>query len=915
METESTEQTTSNNVSFPDEYSLEVYTTKTDVLYVLKDSNNYEAAKFKTVEPLMIGEQSNLGKEIRKHLNPQGRLSKDAVNEDFEKVKQVLNELYQLHQISKDKEEETKRLENERELQANLDAAKQILENKDQPLIYIASLVSWLTAGERANIILTFIAYASQVILRNPINVVVLGEGGSGKALALDTKIPTPDGFKTINEIDVGDDVFDEKGNICKVTHKSPVFYNHECFELTFNDHCKIVADAEHRWKTFSHYQRDKLLDGSILTTEQLFKTHKLKKGKRIVNNYAIETCEPLQLPEKQFPIDPYILGLWLGDGHSHDAHFTTIDMELLNAFIQHGFELHPKKHDKNTWNVLGLHKKLRLSGLLHNKHIPKEYLRGSFKQRLSLIQGLMDTDGHIDKNGNCEITQKNKILINGLCDLLKSIGIKARVKSTYKQATNTNSDYGKYYILHFTTNLPIFRLGRKLERIKAKQRKTQGRRYISSIKPVKSVPTQCIAVNSKSHLFLCSEDYIPTHNTHIETTALSLIPDEYVIKEKKTTQAAFYDKGVENPRVYDGKIVSFGDLGGESSQDFVMEIKDLLKELQTDGYLSKTMIGNDSNGDRQRVHIELFGHPCTTYTTVPGHTFDDQEMSRSIFITPRMDNKDVFHAMKKMLELHGGRTHKQYQKYLNEVEIVKYIVYLLRERMQTVIINNPYTESIIKFLGESEYFKRDLDKYNGILKTITAINGYNRATFNIDGQDILYTNLSDIQIFISLLEVYHESISVNISPKAAELLDEIRGNIDEWIVDPKVKQISDMGVFTVNDFMELTDSHLQKRSLQNYFGELNRAGFLKVVGKKANSNEYQLSGRVSSELLDNLLVLSDEQKELIEWELGSIAKDFICEDEIFEGLNIHLQDFDVDVPGWDRYDKAKVAKLAKVTQ
>lgn len=583
METESTEQTTSNNVSFPDGYSLEVYTTKRDVLYVLKDSNNYEAAKFKTVEPLMLGEQSNLGKEIRKHLNPQGRLSKDAVNEDFEKVKQVLNELYQLHQISKDKEEETKRLQNERELQANLDAAKQILENKDQPLIYIASLVSWLTAGERANIILTFIAYASQVILRNPINVVVLGEGGSGK--------------------------------------------------------------------------------------------------------------------------------------------------------------------------------------------------------------------------------------------------------------------------------------------------------------------------------------------THIETTALSLIPDEYVIKEKKTTQAAFYDKGVENPRVYDGKIVSFGDLGGESSQDFVMEIKDLLKELQTDGYLSKTMIGKDSYGDRQRVHIELFGHPCTTYTTVPGHTFDDQEMSRSIFITPRMDNKDVFHAMKKMLELHGGRTHKQYQKYLNEVEIVKYIVYLLRERMETVIINNPYTESIIKFLGESEYFKRDLDKYNGILKTITAINGYNRATFNIDGQDILYTNLSDIQIFISLLEVYHESISVNISPKAAELLDEIRGNIDEWIVDPKVKQISDMGVFTVNDFMELTDSHLQKRSLQNYFGELNRAGFLKVVGKKANSNEYQLSGRVSSELLDNLLVLSDEQKELIEWELGSIAKDFICEDEIFEGLNIHLQDFDVDVPGWDRYDKAKVAKLAKVTQ
>lgn len=575
MEAESTEQTTSNDVSFPDGYSLEVYTTKTDVLYVLKDSNNYEAAKFKTIEPLMLSEQSNLGKEIRKHLNPQGRLNKDAVSEDFEKVKQVLNELYQLHQISKDKEDEARRLHDEQELQANLDAARHVLENKDQPLIYIASLVSWLTAGERANIILTFIAYASQVILRNPINVVVLGEGGSGK--------------------------------------------------------------------------------------------------------------------------------------------------------------------------------------------------------------------------------------------------------------------------------------------------------------------------------------------THIETTALSLIPDEYVIKEKKTTQAAFYDKGVENPRVYDGKIVSFGDLGGESSQDFVMEIKDLLKELQTDGYLSKTMIGKDIDGERQRVHIELFGHPCTTYTTVPGHVFDDQEMSRSIFITPRMDNKRVFHAMKKVLEFHGGRTHKQYTKYQNDVKIVKYIVYLLRERMETVIINNPYTESVIKFLGESEYFKRDLDKYNGILKTITAINGYNRATFNIDGQDVLYTNLSDIQLFISLLRTYHESISVNISPKAAEVLDEIRGGIDEWIYDNKV---SEAGVFTVNDYLELTKNSLAKRSIQTYFGELNRAGFLKVVGVKNRANEYQLSGRVSDEILDNLLVLSDEHIQLIEWELGSTAKEFICEDEIFEGLTVHLQDLDVDIPGWDRFDnQAKYAK------
>lgn len=530
--------------------------------------NGNEAGKYKTVEPLMLTENSNLGKVIRKHITTP-RMSKEAILEDFEKVKQVLNELYQLHQINQEKEEEEQRQLNKEELEANINAARQLLRNKDQPLIYIASLVSWITGGERSNIMLAFIAYASQVILRNPINVVILGEGGSGK--------------------------------------------------------------------------------------------------------------------------------------------------------------------------------------------------------------------------------------------------------------------------------------------------------------------------------------------THIELSALSLIPDEFVIKEKKTSDAAFFDKGTENPYIYDGKIVSFGDLGGLSSQDFVLEIKDLLKELQTDGYLSKSMMGPSVDGVRERVQIELFGYPCTTYTTVPGHIFDDQEMSRSIFITPRMDNKEVFHAMKKMLEFHGGRTFKEHEQHCKELDIVKYIVYLLRERMDTVIINNPYTESIIKFLGESEYFKRDFDKYNGILKTITAINGFNRQTFEIDGQEILYTSLNDIKLFMSLLKEYHESISVNISPKSAEVLDDLRGNIDEWIMDRK---ISDMGVFTVNDYFELSKSHLSKRSLQNYFGELNRAGFLKVVGKQGRSNEYQISGRVSDALFDDLLQLSEEQLQLIEWELGAGARDFICEDVVMDGLSIHLQDLDVDVPGWDRYDE-----------
>lgn len=562
---------TENHITFPDGYTMELYPARNNkVIYILKDPKGNDVAKDKGTEPLMIGEQSKIGRHIKNHIDPKKKGSA-LFREEFEATKMALNERYNLHLIALEKEETDKKEEDAKKHQENINIARDLLESKDQPLLYIASLVSWVTAGERANIILTFITYASQVILRNPINVVILGEGGSGK--------------------------------------------------------------------------------------------------------------------------------------------------------------------------------------------------------------------------------------------------------------------------------------------------------------------------------------------THIETEALKLIPEKYVIKEKKTTDAAFFDKGLENPNVYDGKIVSFGDLGGESAQDFVLEIKDLLKELQTDGYLSKTMIGKDHDGERVRVQMELFGHPCTTYTTVPGHIFDDQEMSRSIFITPRMDNKGVFHAMKKMLEFHGGRTQKKYEYYLKELEIVPYVVELLRERMETVIINNPYTESVIKFLGESEYFKRDFDKYNGILKTITAINGFNRQTFEIDGQEILYTSLNDIKLFMSLLKTYHESISVNISPKSAEVLDDLRGNVDEWILNNK---ISEMGTFTVNDYVELSNTHLSKRSIQTYFGELNRTGFIKNVGREGRANVYQLSGRVSDSLEQDLLTLSDEHQQLIEWELGSNAVKFILEDVVMDGLTIHLHDQDVDVPGWDRFDEVK---------
>jgi hypothetical protein len=386
---------------------------------------------------------------------------------------------------------------------------------------------------------------------------------------------------------------------------------------------------------------------------------------------------------------------------------------------------------------------------------------------------------------------------------------------------------------------------------------------------------------------------------THIQEVALSLIPDEFVRHEKGSTGATTFNRAKDDPEYYKGCIVNFGDLGGINSQDFIMEAKNLLKELQSDGFVNKPLNIPTKEDGWVVIDLTLYGNPCLTYTTVPGFEFDDQELSRSIFITPRTDNRAVFNARKQIMELKHGRTYKQFEKYKKDIDIVKYIVYLLRERMEKVTIINPYTKSIIDFLGMSDYFKRDFDKYNSILKTITAFNSYNRQTFEIEGEQVIFTSLNDIQLFISLLAAYHESISINISPKAAEILNELREKWSDWTLDRK---ISELGI-TTNDYFELGKTKISKRSVRTYFGELNNSGFLKVVGKESNSNIYCLTG-LNVTNTDKLLELNDEQRELIRWELGEAALSFIECDVATDRLSIGWQDPGVDVPSWERYDK-----------
>jgi hypothetical protein len=342
----------------------------------------------------------------------------------------------------------------------------------------------------------------------------------SGKALALDTPIPTPTGWTIMGRLQVGDYVYNEKGWPCEVTFTTDVMHDHECYRVSFSDGTSIVADAEHLWEVESlpHYNK------VVFNTEQLKTNLYRNDGAR---NYRISVAQPLDIDDKPLPIDPYVLGAWLGDGTSATGHITSCDPEILEYVAAH-YEVKKRVYSNRAPTYIigtnfgtGVYSsftaQLALLGVLNNKYIPNDYLRAGYSQRLDLLQGLMDTDGWISSNGvECEFTSTLGKLADQVVELVRSLGMKCTIREGI--ATVNGKDCGlKYRVaFHATTDRPVFRLARKAARLNKVSTRTARSTniHITSIESVPSVPVRCITVNSPSHLYLAGRGFTPTHNT-----------------------------------------------------------------------------------------------------------------------------------------------------------------------------------------------------------------------------------------------------------------------------------------------------------------------------------------------------------------------------------------------------------------
>lgn len=448
-------------------------------------------------------------------------------------------------------------------------------------------------------------------------NLLLVGPAGSGKALTLDTEIPTPTGWTTMGELAVGDEVLGQDGKPTRVSFLSEINETPELYALTFSDGSVVRACADHQWKVSSVADReaqspsrraraqrarlkaeavpglhrgDNAVPRRVRTTREL-----IAGGVRVGDdrlNFAIDVAAPLDLPDADLPMDPYVLGVWLGDGigcFKDQAGICSVDQPVIARVVKrfgapvHRVELSSGKTPVHHFNGLG--SALRSAGLISSepKRIPEAFLRASYEQRLELLRGLLDTDGHIDATGGIELALSCESLAIGAEELIRTLGIKVTRRVSEAGYRDENGAFVRCRDRHrmcFTTDLPVFTLPRHVARLPKSVRPTQKLLYIESIEPVASEPSRCIQVDNDDHMYLAGRGFAPTHNTVLVQETMGRDPDRtYLEVDLARLQGGvgMHQMAAEVKRLFD-EAEAYARGGGRELVLFIDEIHQIVQ-------------------------------------------------------------------------------------------------------------------------------------------------------------------------------------------------------------------------------------------------------------------------------------------------------------------------------------------------
>lgn len=367
---------------------------------------------------------------------------------------------------------------------------------------------------------------------------------GAGKAQPLYSNILTPNGWVKMGDIKIGDVVCTPNGKTAKVGGVYPQGKK-DIYELTFKDGRKTRACGEHLWAFIDGGQKPRNLPPKIKTTLEM----KERLEKQPNRTHFIPLTKPVEMKPAYLPLDPYVLGLLLGDGGlRYSVIFSSADEQLvkeMSARLPEDVELRKIEGNNVDYVIVGKERgnnsvwgtlvDLELKGKYsHEKAIPEKYLNGSYEQRLALIQGLMDSDGYVDVQSTVNFCSTSKVLAEQLQYLIRSVGGIARIST--KTPTYTHQGEKREGRLAYRVNIrhpkpsTLFRLDRKVERCNDNGQYTGDvlKLGIASIEFVGVEEAQCIMVDDEDHLYI-TDDFIVTHNT-ITGCAIALTTNAEVV-------------------------------------------------------------------------------------------------------------------------------------------------------------------------------------------------------------------------------------------------------------------------------------------------------------------------------------------------------------------------------------------------
>ncbi|MEU9391513.1 helicase-related protein [Streptomyces sp. NPDC048324] len=361
----------------------------------------------------------------------------------------------------------------------------------------------------------------------HPMHRLLQGEVGSGKAQPLDSLVLTPTGFRRMGDMRVGDEIVVPDGEIALIDGVFPQG-ERDVWRLVLSDGSSVECDDEHLWIVGTSCGWHRGQAPKVMTTREIrLDTFKANGSSK----WYIPAATPVDLGgDSGPPLDPYLFGLLLGDGSfRHNLRLSTIDDEIRDAVaaaVAPDCHLVPVKGSKCDFTiqlaqraggvrnpVIQTLRDLNLWGVTsHGKFIPDQFKNTTVKNRLAVLQGLLDTDGTINADGmSISLCSASRRLADDVAWLVRSLGGRARVlpkKAAFNVSVALPDEYAP------------FRLTRKAERVHPRPKYNTFRRGVRAVEYVGRKPVQCISVAHPSRAYV-TDNFTVTHNTMVALRAM----------------------------------------------------------------------------------------------------------------------------------------------------------------------------------------------------------------------------------------------------------------------------------------------------------------------------------------------------------------------------------------------------------